>query len=86
MSRPLELLATTLVRSDDAARHFEHALAGNARIGSTLWIGHTHPATPACSCCAIDPGTAIRQASSTLAVAPDGAQLETFRLSDVATL
>jgi tetratricopeptide (TPR) repeat protein len=40
-SRPLGLLATTLSRLDDAARHFEHALTMNTRIRSPLWIAHT---------------------------------------------
>ena len=41
LSRPLGLLATTLSRYDDAARHFDEALAMNARIRSPLWIAHT---------------------------------------------
>jgi tetratricopeptide (TPR) repeat protein len=40
-ARPLGLLATTLSRFDDAARHFETALATNARLRSPLWIAHT---------------------------------------------
>ena len=42
VSRLLGLLATTLRRLDDAARHFEHALAMNARIGASLCMVHTH--------------------------------------------
>jgi DNA-binding SARP family transcriptional activator len=41
VSRPLGLLATTLSRFDDAARHFEHALEMNAQIRSPLWVAHT---------------------------------------------
>ena len=41
VARQLGLLATTLSRYDDAARHFEHALEVNAHIRSPLWIGHT---------------------------------------------
>jgi DNA-binding SARP family transcriptional activator/tetratricopeptide (TPR) repeat protein len=40
-SRALGLLATTLSRYDDAARHFEQALTMNAQIRSPLWIAHT---------------------------------------------
>jgi hypothetical protein len=40
-SRPLGLVATALSRFDDAARHFETALATNARIESPLWVAHT---------------------------------------------
>jgi tetratricopeptide (TPR) repeat protein len=40
-SRPLGLLATTLMRYDEAARHFEQALTMNARIRSALWVAHT---------------------------------------------
>jgi tetratricopeptide (TPR) repeat protein len=40
-ARPLGLVATTLSRFDNAARHFETALAINARIQSPLWIAHT---------------------------------------------
>lgn len=35
------LLATQLGRFEDAERHFEDALARNARIRSPLWVGHT---------------------------------------------
>jgi DNA-binding SARP family transcriptional activator/tetratricopeptide (TPR) repeat protein len=41
VSRPLGLLATTLSRDQDAARHFEHALEINAHIRSPLWVAHT---------------------------------------------
>jgi DNA-binding SARP family transcriptional activator len=41
VSRLLGLLATTLSRYEDAARHFEHALTMNAQIRSPLWIAHT---------------------------------------------
>jgi DNA-binding SARP family transcriptional activator/tetratricopeptide (TPR) repeat protein len=41
VSRQLGLLATTLSRYEDAARHFEHALKMNAQIKSPLWIAHT---------------------------------------------
>jgi tetratricopeptide (TPR) repeat protein len=40
-SRQLGLLATTLARYDDAARHFEHALTMNTQIRSPLWVAHT---------------------------------------------
>ena len=40
-ARVLGLLATALERFDDAERHFEEALARNARIRSPLWVGHT---------------------------------------------
>jgi tetratricopeptide (TPR) repeat protein len=40
-SRPLGLLATTLSRYEDAARHFEQALTMNAQIRSPLGIAHT---------------------------------------------
>jgi len=40
-ARVLGLLATTLGRHDDAARHFERALEINARIRSPLWLAHT---------------------------------------------
>jgi tetratricopeptide (TPR) repeat protein len=41
VSRPLGVLATVLGRHDDAERHFEHALAMNARIRARVWIAHT---------------------------------------------
>jgi DNA-binding SARP family transcriptional activator len=41
VSRPLGLLATTLSRFEDAARHFEHALAVNAKLRSPLWVART---------------------------------------------
>jgi len=40
VSRYLGLLATTLARWDDAARHFEHALAMNHRMGARPWLAH----------------------------------------------
>ena len=41
VSRPLGLLATTLSRHDDAARHFKRALEMSAQIKSPLWLAHT---------------------------------------------
>jgi tetratricopeptide (TPR) repeat protein len=41
ISRQLGLLATTLSRYEDAARHFKQALKMNAQIRSPLWISHT---------------------------------------------
>jgi tetratricopeptide (TPR) repeat protein len=41
VARPLGLLATTLSRYEDAARHFEHALKMNAKIKTPLWIAYT---------------------------------------------
>jgi tetratricopeptide (TPR) repeat protein len=40
-SRPLGLLATTMSRYEDAARHFEHALTMNTQIKAPLWTAHT---------------------------------------------
>jgi tetratricopeptide (TPR) repeat protein len=40
-SRSLGLLATTTGRFDEATRHFEDALAMNAKIKSPLWLAHT---------------------------------------------
>lgn len=40
-SRPLGMLATTLSRYEEAARHFQQALKTNAQIRSPLWIAHT---------------------------------------------
>jgi tetratricopeptide (TPR) repeat protein len=40
-SRYLGLLAASLSRLDDAARHFEDALATNERIGARPWLAHT---------------------------------------------
>jgi DNA-binding SARP family transcriptional activator/tetratricopeptide (TPR) repeat protein len=40
-SRALGILATTISRFDDAARHFDDALRMNARIRSPLWVAHT---------------------------------------------
>ena len=41
MSRYLGALATTLERWDEAARHFEDALAMNARMEAWPWLAHT---------------------------------------------
>jgi class 3 adenylate cyclase/tetratricopeptide (TPR) repeat protein len=41
LSRYLGALATTLERWDDAVRHFEDALAMNARMGARVWLAHT---------------------------------------------
>ena len=41
VSRPLGVLAATLARWDDAARHFEAALAHNAAMGARPWVAHT---------------------------------------------
>jgi DNA-binding SARP family transcriptional activator len=41
LSRYLGLLATTLQRWDDAARHFEDAIEMNARMGALPWLAHT---------------------------------------------
>ncbi len=41
LSRYLGALATTLERWDDATRHFEDALAMNARMGARTWLAHT---------------------------------------------
>jgi tetratricopeptide (TPR) repeat protein len=41
LSRYLGALATTLQRWDDAARHFEDALAMNARMDARTWLAHT---------------------------------------------
>jgi DNA-binding SARP family transcriptional activator len=41
VSRPLGLLATTLSRYEEAARHFERALRMNTQIRSPLWIATT---------------------------------------------
>ncbi len=40
-SRSLGLLATTLSRHDEAARHFKRALEMSAQIKSPLWLAHT---------------------------------------------
>jgi DNA-binding SARP family transcriptional activator len=40
VSRFLGLLASTTVRYDDAARHFEDALAMSERIGARPWLAH----------------------------------------------
>src|SRR5262249_36697034 len=41
VARPLGLLATVLGRYDTAERHFEDALAMNARIRARIWVAHT---------------------------------------------
>jgi hypothetical protein len=41
ISRFLGLLASTTGRYDDAARHFEAALAMTERIGARPWLAHT---------------------------------------------
>jgi DNA-binding winged helix-turn-helix (wHTH) protein/tetratricopeptide (TPR) repeat protein len=41
LSRYLGALATTLERWDDAARHFEDALAMNTRMDARPWLAHT---------------------------------------------
>jgi tetratricopeptide (TPR) repeat protein len=41
LSRYLGALATTLERWEDAARHFEDALAMNARMNARPWLAHT---------------------------------------------
>ncbi len=41
LSRYLGALATTLERWDDATRHFEDALAMNARMDAHVWLAHT---------------------------------------------
>ena len=40
-SRYVGILAATTGRWDDAARHFEHALSMNTRIGARPWVAHT---------------------------------------------
>jgi tetratricopeptide (TPR) repeat protein len=40
-SRYLGMLATTMERWQDAAQHFEDALAMNARMGARPWLAHT---------------------------------------------
>ena len=40
VSRNLGLLAATMERWDDAARHFEDALEMNSRIGARPWLAH----------------------------------------------
>lgn len=40
-SRYLGLLATTMTRWEDAERHFEGAMAMNARMGARPWLAHT---------------------------------------------
>jgi tetratricopeptide (TPR) repeat protein len=41
ISRSLGGLAAMLSRYDEAERHFEHALAVNARIRARIWVAHT---------------------------------------------
>ncbi|MEK6272993.1 MAG: hypothetical protein AABM42_10160 [Actinomycetota bacterium] len=41
VARYLGLLASTMRRWDDAARHFENALAMNERIGARPWLART---------------------------------------------
>ncbi len=41
VARSLGQLATVLRRYEDAERHFEHALAMNARIRARIWVAHT---------------------------------------------
>ena len=41
VSRYLGMLAATLERWDDAAGHFEDALAMNERMGARPWLAHT---------------------------------------------
>jgi tetratricopeptide (TPR) repeat protein len=41
VSGHLGLLATTMGRWEDAERHFEDALAANARMGARPWVAHT---------------------------------------------
>jgi tetratricopeptide (TPR) repeat protein len=41
IARHLGLLAFTISRFDDAARHFDEALAMNARMGARPWLAHT---------------------------------------------
>jgi tetratricopeptide (TPR) repeat protein len=41
VARYLGLLAATIGRPDDAARHFEEALATNKRIGARPWLART---------------------------------------------
>ncbi len=41
LARHLGLLASAMSRFDDAARHFDQALAMNARMGARPWLAHT---------------------------------------------
>jgi DNA-binding SARP family transcriptional activator/tetratricopeptide (TPR) repeat protein len=41
VSRYLGVLATTMTRWNEAARHFEYALEMNERMGSRPWVAHT---------------------------------------------
>jgi class 3 adenylate cyclase/ATP/maltotriose-dependent transcriptional regulator MalT len=40
-SRYLGMLGTIMARWEDAERHFEHAMAMNARMGARPWLAHT---------------------------------------------
>ena len=40
-SRYLGMLVATMERWEDAAQHFEDALAMNARMGARPWLAHT---------------------------------------------
>jgi DNA-binding CsgD family transcriptional regulator len=44
VSRPLGILATLLGRHDDAAGHFEDAIARTRRMGARPWLAHTQHA------------------------------------------
>ncbi len=41
VARYLGILATTTGRRDEAATHFEDAIAINARVGARPWLAHT---------------------------------------------
>jgi tetratricopeptide (TPR) repeat protein len=41
VSRYLGILASTITRFDEAAQHFEYALAMNERMGARPWLAHT---------------------------------------------
>jgi len=60
VSRYLGLLAATLRRRDDAATHFEAALAMAARMGSLLWMAETAYAFADMLLARGDPGDAER--------------------------
>src|SRR5262249_19214981 len=40
VARDAGLLAALLGRSDDAAGHFEDAMAANMRLGAGVWVAH----------------------------------------------
>lgn len=44
LSRALGILASTMSRWDEAARHFEDALQANERMGARPWLAHTRVA------------------------------------------